>query len=112
MPIYEYICPESQEQVEVLHGINEEVKTWQELCALTGLALGETRPDAPVHKLISVPGLAFPKTNSELKNMGFTKLVRREKGVYENVTATGEDARYMKADDPNSVPNFKKTIRD
>lgn len=87
MPTYDYICHENGNRVEVMHGINESVENWGQLCELAGISPGETAVEAPVKKLICAPGLAFPKTNSELKNMGFTKLVKREKGVYENVTA-------------------------
>jgi hypothetical protein len=38
------------------------------------------------------------KSNAELKNMGFTKLVRRDKGVYENVTG-GEGPKIVDAND-------------
>ena len=32
---------------------------------------------------------------AELKNLGFTKLVKRDSGVYEDVTASGSDARII-----------------
>lgn len=112
MPTYEYYCPENQRRVEVLHGIKEKATTWGELCELAGTGLQGTPADAPVTKLLTAPNLNFPKSNSELKNMGFTKLVRRDKGVYENVTATDSEKRYMKHDDPSSVPNFKGKIAD
>jgi predicted nucleic acid-binding Zn ribbon protein len=41
----------------------------------------------PVRKLISRINISTPKTNSELRDLGFTKLVKRDDGVYENVTA-------------------------
>lgn len=112
MPIYEYYCDENAQSVEVMHSMHEKLTTWGELCRQAEIDLGDTPSGSAVRRLVSAPGLAFPKTNSELKNLGFTKLVRREKGVYENVTASGGDARYMNADDPSSVPNLKKKIRD
>jgi len=112
MPMYEYHCPENGRIVEVIHDYEQNVATWGLLCKLAEIPFGETSPNAPVERQISVPGLAFPKTNSELKNMGFTKLVKRETGVYENVTARDGDKRYMRADDPSSVPDFGKTIGD
>lgn len=66
----------------------------------------------PVHRLISRTFVSTPKTNSELKGMGFTKLVRRDKGVYENVTATNKESRYMLADKPETMPDLKRKIRD
>ena len=56
--------------------------------------------------------VSTPKTNADLKNLGFTKLVKRDTGVYENVTATGSEKRYMKAGDPSSVPDIKRKISD
>ena len=44
-----------------------------------------------VKRLISLVSVNTPKGNSDLKNMGFTKLVKRDDGVYENVTATGKE---------------------
>lgn len=112
MPIYEYICRENQQKVEVLHDYKTKITTWGELCQLAGLDLGDTPAETSVVRTISSPSLAFPKTNSELKNLGFTKLVKRDTGVYENVTATNQEKRYMTPDDPSSMPDLKKKISD
>jgi len=112
LPNYDYICPSNGRQIEVYHGINQVLNTWQELCQISGEPLGDTPPDAPVQKVITAPGLSFPKTTSSLKNMGFTKLVRRDKGVYENVTATDGESRYVKSDQPQTFPDFKKKVGD
>jgi hypothetical protein len=53
-----------------------------------------------------------PKTNRELKDLGFTKLVRRDDGVYENVTARSGDSRYMVRGQPKTLPDIKKTLAD
>lgn len=66
----------------------------------------------PVRKLISPCFVNRPKTNTELRDMGFTKLVKRESGVYENVTARDGESRYVRPDKPESFPNLKKTITD
>lgn len=66
----------------------------------------------PLRRLISRSFVSTPRTDSELKGMGFTKLVRRDKGVYENVTATGKESRYMQADKPETMPDLKRKIRD
>jgi len=47
----------------------------------------------PVRKLISRVSIHTPKTNTELRDLGFTKLVRRDDGVYENVTAHAGKSR-------------------
>lgn len=51
MPSYDYRCEANGQKVEVRHGMNEQVKTWGELCALAGLELGDTPSDSPVSKL-------------------------------------------------------------
>ena len=66
----------------------------------------------PVRKLISMVSISVPKTNSELKDLGFTKLVKRDDGVYENVTARGNDSRYMERGKPETMPDLSKTIKD
>ena len=66
----------------------------------------------PVRKLISRVGISSPKTNSELSDLGFTKLVKREDGVYENVTARKGDSRYVRRNHPETLPNISKTITD
>lgn len=65
-----------------------------------------------LRRLISRTFVSTPTTNSDLKSMGFTKLVRRDKGVYENVTATGNESRYMEAGKPETMPDLKRKIRD
>jgi putative FmdB family regulatory protein len=66
----------------------------------------------PVGKRVSRINVNTPKTNSELKDLGFTKLVRRDDGVYENVTARSGDRRYMVRGKPETIPDVKKTITD
>ena len=62
----------------------------------------------PVKKLISSPTLSFPKGDSELKSQGFSKLVRRDKGVYENVTAQEGESRMVKLGDEGTYPHKGK----
>ena len=112
MPFYDYHCADNGATVEVFHSFKDKVETWGQVCRLAEIPLGDTPPESLVKKLISAPGLAFPKTNTELKNMGFTKLVKREKGIYENVTATSDESRYMKAGDDSTTPKFQKKISD
>jgi putative FmdB family regulatory protein len=50
----------------------------------------------PVRRLISRPNVKSAKSDSELRDLGFTKLVRRDKGVYENVTARKGEAKVVK----------------
>ncbi len=66
----------------------------------------------PVRRIISRINISMPKTNNELRDLGFTKLVRRDDGVYENVTAREGESKVMLRDKPETYPNLKKTISD
>ena len=66
----------------------------------------------PVKRLLSVVGISAPKTNSELRDLGFTKLVKRDDGVYENVTARNNESRYMEKGKPETMPDISKIISD
>ncbi len=67
---------------------------------------------ARVRKLISRFYISSPKGDTELRDKGFTKLVRRDDGVYENVTSRDGESRYVRPDKPETLPNLKKIIRD
>ncbi len=67
---------------------------------------------SPVKRLISLVGIHMPKGNSDLKSLGFTKLVRRDNGIYENVTATGNESKIWDASKPGTMPNLQGKIRD
>jgi hypothetical protein len=112
MPVYEYLCPENGQTVEITHSITESLKTWGELCKAAGLDTGKTPKNSPVERLLFVPGVSSPAGDSKLKEMGFTKLVKRDSGVYENVTASEGESRYVKAGDSTTLPNLKRKIRD
>ena len=113
MPLYDYCCEANGRTVEVIHPMDITLTTWGELCYTAQISLAETDPMAPVKKIFrTAPGIAVEASNSELKNMGFTKLVRRDEGVYENVTALGCEHRYMKQGDKESLPHLHKKIGD
>jgi len=112
VPSYDYYCELNDETVEVTHSIKDNISNWGELCYASQHPLGETDPLAPVRKVITAPAIAFPTGNAELKSHGFTKLVKRDDGVYENVTAVDGEKRYMNAGDPSSIPHIKKKIED
>ena len=104
MPVYEY---EHQGKgcalgkiFDVRQSINDKQLTHCPECA------------GPVTKIISRINISCPKTNSELRDLGFTKLVKRDDGVYENVTARGGDSKYMERGKPETIPNLSKTISD
>jgi len=112
MPVYEYFCPSNNTAIEIEHSIKDTLRTWGDICELTAIDSGETPADAPVERLLYPVSVATPKTNSDLKNLGFTKLVKRDDGVYENVTRTGEEKRYMTRGDAASVPHVHKKVGD
>jgi len=104
MPIYEYehlTQPCAAGKIfEVKQSINDEKLSQCPYCG------------QPVRKHISRIGLSIAKTNTELRDLGFTKLVKRDDGVYENVTRRGKESRYMEAGKPETLPDFSKTISD
>ncbi|MGF1528517.1 MAG: zinc ribbon domain-containing protein [Candidatus Competibacterales bacterium] len=112
MPSYDYLCEANGRIVEVKHGINRQLLTWSEVCECAAIDCGDTDPSAPVHKVLSAPAVVTSVGHADLKNRGFTKLVKREAGVYENVTATDGEARYVKADNPATMPHLHKKIGD
>ena len=67
---------------------------------------------AAVKRILSAPFISCQKANSELRDMGFTKLVKRDDGVYENVTRRDGESRYMQRDKPETMPHLNKTISD
>ncbi len=110
MPNYDYFCKKNGKTVEVSHDVNTKLKTWGEVCFVGQISLGDTDVLAPVRLVINPPSINIPTSNSELKEVGFTKLVKRDDGVYENVTATDGEKRYMKAGDESSLPHINKKI--
>ena len=63
-------------------------------------------------RIITPIGLAAPLGDTRYRDLGFTKLVRRDKGVYENVTASDGESRYYEADKPETMPHLHKKITD
>jgi len=90
--------------------MNEQVTTWGELCQLAKCDLGDTPADAPVKRLISAPRLIVEMGVSDLKSHGFSKLVKRDQGVYENLTATGDESRIVNIGDQSTYPNMKEKL--
>jgi hypothetical protein len=61
MALYDYYCEANDRTIEVRHGMSESVKTWGELCAVTGIDAGDTPANAPLRRLMSAP---VPMTGS------------------------------------------------
>ncbi|MEW5734373.1 MAG: zinc ribbon domain-containing protein [Thermodesulfobacteriota bacterium] len=68
--------------------------------------------EGPVRRLISRPSISIPKSDRDLRDKGFTKLVKRDDGVYENVTARDGESRYMVRDRPETLPDVTKVVTD
>jgi hypothetical protein len=112
MPRYDYHCPDNDFIVEVRHGINERLKTWGEVCERAQVEPGQTAREAPVELVVYAPALSFPQGDSALKSLGFSKLVRRDSGVYENVTARDGQTKIVSADSPAAGLNLGSSVGD
>jgi putative FmdB family regulatory protein len=104
MPVYEY---------EHINSYCAAGKTFEITQSISSKKLTECPfCERPVKKIVSLAAINTPKTNSDLKNMGFTKLVKRDKGIYENVTATGNESKIWDSSKPETMPDLSKKIRD
>ncbi len=113
MPVYDYHCDANGRTVELSHPLDRELRIWGEVCYVARIPLGDTDPAAPVRRVLTrAPAARVQTFDSEYRNLGFTKLVRRDEGVYENVTASDGEKRYMRADDPDSLPHIHRKVRD
>ncbi len=104
MAVYEYqhegeAC-ELGEMFEITQSMKEDAL---EACPKCG---------GPIKRLISRTFISAPKGDSDLKSLGFTKLVKRDDGVYENVTKLDGESRYMEANKPETIPDIKRRISD
>lgn len=104
MPIYEY------EHIDAPCGLGKKFELMQSISAKPLKRCPECT--GKILKLISYTHISTPKTNRELRDLGFTKLVKRDDGVYENVTAQGGDSKMVIRDKPETLPNLKRTITD
>ena len=111
MPCYSYFCETNQKLVLVEHPMDTVLRTWGEVCYVKQLPV-EGDPSAPVKKIITPPNISITPSNAELKSLGFTKLVKRDEGVYENLTALDHEERYMVSGNAESIPDLKSKISD
>ena len=113
MPAYDYYCEANGRTVEVTHPLTAELRYWGEVCYVAQIPLGETDPLAPVRRVVTrAPAAVVQTFDAEYRNLGFTRLVKRDEGVYENVTAIDGEKRFMKSDDPESIPHIHRKVRD
>ncbi len=93
--------------------MSEKLSTWKQVCDGAGIPLGDVSPDEPVERVIlTAPMANTPIGDAGIKDLGFTKLVKRDDGVYENVTRTGTESRYAVAGDPSTMPHLTKKLGD
>lgn len=112
MPVYRYHCEANGRTIDVEHPMDVVLRHWGELCFVSREPLGDTDPLAPVRKVLTPPAVQVPVSDSRLKELGFTKLVRRDQGVFENVTACDGESRYMRAGDASTLPDLRRRLRD
>lgn len=63
---------------------------------------------AAVYRLIRPLNIGKPEADTDLRDKGFAKLVRRDKGVYENVTALEGESRIWDANKPGTLPHLHR----
>ena len=113
MPVYEYFCHRNGRTVELTHPMDADLTIWGEVCYVAQIPLDDTDPLAPVQRVMTrAPGALVQTFSAEYRNVGFTKLVKRDQGVYENVTAIDGEKRYMRAGDPDSIPHISRKVGD
>ena len=66
----------------------------------------------PVRKLMTRVHFKKTRSDSELRDLGFTKLVRRDEGLFENMTARDGESRMVDRTKPETFPDLSKTIED
>jgi hypothetical protein len=104
MPVYQY------EHVDEPCGLGRVYEVQEAINDLTISQCPEC--GGMVRKLMSSVHFSRQRSDSELRDKGFTKLVRREDGVYENVTARHGESRYVDQSKPETLPHLHKTITD
>ncbi|MDA0788156.1 MAG: zinc ribbon domain-containing protein [Proteobacteria bacterium] len=113
MPRYDYFCEDNGRTVELVHSMSLKVDTWGDVCRMAGINPGTTAPQARVRKVFKTAPMAnTPVGDSDLKGHGWTKLVKRSDGTYENVTRSGTEKRFLNPSDPSSMPHLHKKISD
>ncbi|MDR2340689.1 MAG: zinc ribbon domain-containing protein [Deltaproteobacteria bacterium] len=66
----------------------------------------------PVERELSPSMIKKRNFDCELRDKGFTKLVRVDDGIFENVTRRPGEAKYVDRRKPETLPILEKTIKD
>ena len=61
MPTYEYYCIANNQTVGVIHGMDDSISTWGDLCESAGIEQGDTPEDTAVTKKLSAISLLSNK---------------------------------------------------
>jgi hypothetical protein len=85
MPTYLYRVGE--ERLEVMHSMKADPQTWGELRAVAELPSRDYADHQPVERLIVPVAAKVSEFTADFRNKGLQRLEKRDKGVYENVTA-------------------------
>lgn len=104
MPLYEYehcgpLCARGRIFEEMHSGRDPELTA----CPDCGGA---------VRRLISRVTWTAPHSDRELREQGFSKLVRRDNGAYENVTAREGESRVVHTDSLSELASLKPRLGD
>ena len=104
MPLYEYEHTDEPCEaglvIELSQGINDPVLTRCPFC------------QGPVKKIISLSSHTAARSDAEIRDAGFTKLVKRDDGVYENVTKRHGESGVVSPDDARSLASMQSTLSD
>jgi hypothetical protein len=65
-----------------------------------------------VTRLLSAALVKIKPFDSELRDKGFTKLVRVDDGLFENRTRRDGEAKYVDRRRPETFPVLEKTVKD
>ena len=66
----------------------------------------------PVERQLEAAAIRPRQFNCELKDQGFTKLVRVDDGIFENVTRRPGEAKYIDRRRPETFSGLDKIIKD
>lgn len=62
----------------------------------------------PVFRVMTPTFISTPRGDTDLRDKGFMKLVKRGDGSYENVTALEGESKVWNPNDPTSMPDLKR----
>ena len=65
-----------------------------------------------VERQMASSSIRTRKFNCELRDLGFTKLVRVDEGIFENVTRRPGEEKFIDRRRPETFPRLGKTVKD